>query len=169
MVNYLWIADHQFLSAVLPGTRCRSLVLSAAFAVLSLVPAGCGGSQEAFGAPTPTQRSQPVQSYALVGTLNGQPASGRMVLVYEGVAGANLLKFSVSAFVMAGLRGIGDAQYLTIGKRLTIDVDAQTASQEQVALSGSQKGVSVIGIFPVIADFTLSSEGYAITFSGTPN
>jgi len=132
---------------------------------LSCAVFACGNDGKGNRAPTPTPTAALTQSYSLVGTINGQTAQGRLVLVHAR-GDLNLVKFDVPSFQIDDTQGSGSAQFFTLDNTLTITLIAHTSGLGDFPLTG-HKAVVFEEISRSISDFPLTGGGYTITFSAT--
>lgn len=120
----------------------------------------CGGGSHGHAiAPTPTSAS--TQTYAITGTVNGQAATGTLILGNR-MLDLNVFKFDVISFELGNLKGAGNGQWLSVSDFLSMDITASETGHENVHLNGNQRDRE----FPTaISDYNLTGPGYAIVFS----
>jgi hypothetical protein len=144
-------------------SRRLTLALTAA---CMLTLAACGDESGASPPAKAALRFPDIQHFTLIGTVDGEAATGEMVLTIDG-GGVNLLQFRIVSFSFGELRGEGFAQILTIDNTFTIllTVDAPFLGYVQVA--GRRRFPMGLGWeIPSFDDFTLSG-GADIDFAAT--
>lgn len=116
--------------------------------------------------PKPNATPAFTYTYSVTGTINGQVAEGRLVLSFVRV-GLNTRDFLVDSFTIGSISGSGTAQYFTLGNVLSITVNAVIPGNINVTVSGQARRVAFEQIPYLIKDFTLTGDGYTVTFTAT--
>lgn len=108
--------------------------------------------------------------YSLVGTANGQPAEGQLLIRFAST-GLNLIVYEIISFAFADLSGTGTAELFTLSGTFTVNVNTRTPEQAEVRLRGTARlagGLTRSEPWPVFGEFNLTGNGYTLTFSATP-
>lgn len=130
---------------------------------------GCAATPTASttpATPTGTVTPTPVQlPYVLSGTINGEPAHGRMVLVPVRVTIPNRALYEVITFTLGPLTGTGELEFLTLNNTFTILLDLNT-SEGEVRVTGTAPLLSETPLTP--GDFVIFAPPLTIVFSATP-
>jgi hypothetical protein len=144
------------------GVHTGALVFIALLGLLM----GCGSdgsSATAEATPTPMVRGQ----YALVGTVNGEAATGRLGIVGRGI-GLNVILYDVTVFSMDGLTGgSGSGELSTLTNELTLDITVQAPTGSVIRLGGTGHATLENGGVLQIPSFVLRGGGFSVQFEAT--
>ncbi len=156
---------------------CRSVDsnLDGAVSIAELVRAV---NQSLFGCPvpsltqTPTLMPAPTATatvaintliYRLSGTLNDQPATGRMVLLPIDPPLPNLLLYDVVLFEFGNLEGTGNLEFFTLTDTYTIELTLKDPEQNEVEAVGTAPLTSEFPFLP--GEFNVSGDGQTLVFT----